>query len=78
MQTKEIKKAKKGGFTAETSVSEEGVPVTVLHGVKDFSVHKTFDCGQCFRFEPVADSAHDEEFAQIYLGCKERRKYLHI
>lgn len=68
MQTKEIKKAKKGGFTAETSVSEEGVPVTVLHGVKDFSVHKTFDCGQCFRFEPVADSAHDEEFAGVAFG----------
>lgn len=68
MKTEEIKTVKKGGFTAETSVSDDGIPVTVLHGVNGFSVHKTFDCGQCFRFEPVADSVHAEEFAGVAFG----------
>lgn len=37
----------------------------VLHGVELFDVSKIFDCGQCFRFDPVTDSVHEKEFA----GC---------
>ncbi len=42
-----------------------GVSAVKLEGVTLFDVEKTFDCGQCFRFEPVAASAHEKEFA----GC---------
>lgn len=34
----------------------------------DFDPGKTFDCGQCFRFEPVAGSRHESEFAGIAHG----------
>ncbi len=33
-----------------------------------FDVGKVFDCGQCFRFDPVTDSAHEVEFAGCALG----------
>ena len=36
-----------------------------LEGVSLFDVGKIFDCGQCFRFDPVKDSRHRLEFA----GC---------
>ena len=36
-----------------------------IEGVAHFDVAKIFDCGQCFRFDPVTDSAHEVEFA----GC---------
>ncbi len=34
-----------------------GVPYVRLGGTGNFSVFKTFDCGQCFRFDPVSDTA---------------------
>ncbi len=40
----------------------------VIENVHGFSVLKTFDCGQCFRFEPVKDSPHEVEFAGVALG----------
>ncbi len=36
-----------------------------IEGVERFDVRKVFDCGQCFRFDPVSDSVHQAEFA----GC---------
>lgn len=37
-------------------------------GVDNFSVHKTFDCGQCFRFDEVLSSKHECEFAGVAYG----------
>jgi N-glycosylase/DNA lyase len=37
----------------------------VIEGVELFDVGKVFDCGQCFRFDPVKNSTHETEFA----GC---------
>ncbi len=45
-----------------------GVPVVVIEGVTDFDVQKTFDCGQCFRFERVEDSPHRMEFGGVAHG----------
>lgn len=45
-----------------------GVPAVVIEGVSDFDVQKTFDCGQCFRFERVEDSAHEMEFGGVAYG----------
>lgn len=39
-----------------------------LEGVENFSVRKTFDCGQCFRFDEVLDSIHECEFAGVADG----------
>ena len=34
----------------------DGIRAVELDGVADLDVAKTFDCGQCFRFEPVENS----------------------
>lgn len=36
----------------------------------DFSVFRTFDCGQCFRFEPVPNSPYKCEFSGVAAGRK--------
>lgn len=33
-----------------------------------FSVEKTFDCGQCFRFDKVESSEHEQEFRGVAFG----------
>ena len=43
-------------------------PVTVIDGVEFFDVGKTFDCGQCFRFDEVKDSIHEKEFSGVAFG----------
>ena len=45
-----------------------GVNTVKLLGVRDFDVAKVFDCGQCFRFDPVKGSAHETEFSGIAMG----------
>ena len=45
-----------------------GVPAVMVEGVSDFDVQKTFDCGQCFRFERVEDSPHQMEFGGVAHG----------
>ena len=44
-----------------------------IENVKHFDVAKVFDCGQCFRFDPVTDSLHEIEFA----GCA-HGKYISV
>ncbi|MBR6915277.1 MAG: DNA-3-methyladenine glycosylase 2 family protein, partial [Clostridia bacterium] len=39
-------------------------------GIGDFSVFSTFDCGQCFRFDPVEDSEYKTEFSGVARGRK--------
>ncbi|MBR6676943.1 MAG: DNA glycosylase [Clostridia bacterium] len=39
-----------------------------VSGAQDFSVFRTFDCGQCFRFDPVSDPTHDYEVEGIAHG----------
>ena len=48
--------------------TENGVPYVKLENVREFDVAKTFDCGQCFRFEPVTTTLHDAEFAGVAFG----------
>jgi len=49
-----------------SSVDERGR--VVLRGVKYFSIEKTFDCGQCFRFERSPDEEYDEKVRGIAYG----------
>ena len=44
------------------------IPVVVVSGVDGFDVTKTFDCGQCFRFDLVQDSRHEQEFSGVAYG----------
>ncbi len=39
-----------------------------LEGVEGFDVLKVFDCGQCFRFNPVRDTVHDCEYSGVAYG----------
>ncbi len=42
------------------------IPTVTIGGCGSFSVQKTFDCGQAFRFDPVNDTT----FAGTAFGCK--------
>ncbi len=48
-----------------SQLTVDGLPVVMIEGVELFDVGKVFDCGQCFRFDPVKGSLHEVEFA----GC---------
>lgn len=43
-------------------------PAVKIEGVELFDVGKVFDCGQCFRFDPVLNSAHEKEYAGVAFG----------
>ena len=42
--------------------------VVCIDGVQNFDVGKTFDCGQCFRFDEVKESCHQKEFSGVAFG----------
>ena len=45
-----------------------GVEYVKIPGISDFDVNKTFDCGQCFRFDLVEGTPHEAEFAGVAFG----------
>ena len=51
-----------------TQIYIDSLPVVKIEGVEQFSVKKTFDCGQCFRFDEVLDSRHECEYAGMAHG----------
>ena len=55
-------------LTQTDACVREGVPYVKICGVLDFDIRKIFDCGQCFRFEPVEDTEHEAEFSGIAYG----------
>lgn len=53
----------------EIKEKKEGrMPYVEICGVDRLDVGKTFDCGQCFRFERVEDSSHAAEYAGVAFG----------
>ncbi len=54
-------------YTAEF-YEENGVSVIKLTGEELPDVGKTFDCGQCFRFEKVESSKHECEYSGVAYG----------
>lgn len=56
-----------------TEETVDGYPCVILRGVKYFSIEKTFDCGQCFRFERVEDEKYDACVCGVAFG-----KYIKI
>ena len=58
-------------ITFNKTVSElmlKDAPVVIVEGVENFDVGKTFDCGQCFRFNEVKKSRHEKEFSGVAFG----------
>ncbi|MBE6593454.1 MAG: hypothetical protein E7642_05620, partial [Ruminococcaceae bacterium] len=43
-------------------------PFIKIEEVRELDVGKIFDCGQCFRFDAVEQSAHEKEFSGVAFG----------
>lgn len=43
-------------------------PYVKIEGVDHLDIGKIFDCGQCFRFDAVEESAHEKEFSGVAFG----------
>ena len=50
------------------TLNENGIPMLEIAYEGNFSVAKTFDCGQCFRFDPVEGSKFESEFSGVAYG----------
>ena len=46
----------------------DGVEYVKISGVSQLDVNKIFDCGQCFRFDPVENTSHEVEFCGVAFG----------
>ncbi len=57
-------------FSGLRELHGESVPLLEVTPRGHLSVSKTFDCGQCFRFDPVADTKHSAEFSGVAYGKK--------
>lgn len=51
-----------------TAFRSGAVDAVKIENTELFDVRKTFDCGQCFRFDEVYDSMHEVEYAGFALG----------
>ncbi len=49
-------------------VSDAGDGIIRLDGLANFDISQIFDCGQCFRFDPVAGTSHKSEFEGVAMG----------
>ena len=56
-----------------TELTDGLIPCVRLDGIDRFDVSKVFDCGQCFRFDRVHSSKHENEFS----GCA-HGKYISV
>lgn len=43
-------------------------PCIKVEGLDNFDIGKIFDCGQCFRFDKVENSSHEQEFSGVAFG----------
>lgn len=60
-------------FTAElvqniTEFDAAGIPAVRVCGLTNFKISQIFDCGQCFRFDPVAEPRHVTELEGVAYG----------
>ncbi len=49
-------------------LKEGSMSALEISGVRYLDVGKTFDCGQCFRFDRVESSRHESEYAGVAFG----------
>ncbi|MBE6531451.1 MAG: DNA-3-methyladenine glycosylase 2 family protein [Ruminococcaceae bacterium] len=51
-----------------TLIADREALCVKICGIEHFDVVKVFDCGQCFRFDPVPNSKHAAEFSGVAFG----------
>lgn len=66
MKTFYIENQKNASVTRD--FSENGQNCVEIKYAGSFSVAKTFDCGQCFRFDPSDRGRHESEFSGVAFG----------
>ena len=49
-------------------ITEAGVPYVLVEGIPKIDIFKTFDCGQCFRFDPVSLYGNKYEYGGVAYG----------
>ena len=52
-------------YTLKEYKTNSGTPYVVASGIDTLDIFKTFDCGQCFRFEPVSLFGNKYEFGGV-------------
>lgn len=55
-------------YTLCEGVCENKIPYVRLESIPRLNIFKTFDCGQCFRFDPVSVFGHKYEFGGVAFG----------
>ena len=53
---------------ASAFTGARGEPCLRLSDLSEFDVRKIFDCGQCFRFDPIIPTTHDVEYGGVVNG----------
>lgn len=51
-----------------TEFAADGVSALRIDGLQNFKISQIFDCGQCFRFDPVESSRHQWEIEGVAHG----------
>lgn len=55
-------------YKVSEGYTENGIPYVHAQNIPRLSIFKTFDCGQCFRFEPVSLFGNKCEFGGVAYG----------
>ena len=55
-------------FTIKEGIFDGKIPFVHAVGIPRLNIFKTFDCGQCFRFDPVSRFGHKYEFGGVAFG----------
>ena len=55
-------------YTVEEYTTEDGILFVYAKDIPTLNIFKTFDCGQCFRFDPVSRFGHKYEFGGVAFG----------
>ena len=53
---------------SDVNITRNELEYVRLDNINNFDVGKIFDCGQCFRFDPVPNSAHEAEYSGVAFG----------
>ena len=55
-------------YTVEEYTTEDGILFVYAKDIPTLNIFKTFDCGQCFRFDSVSRFGHKYEFGGVAFG----------
>ena len=55
-------------YSIKEDITNDGIPYVHVENIPRLNIFKTFDCGQCFRFEPVSRFGNKCEFGGVAFG----------